>query len=296
MFALLQSFAISLYHATYENITCNINNNNDYKKYFSIDSLLANLISIIAPLCLGILIETYSYLVAFVVLFIITMLCFIYSLFLNNEKVEYEKIQVLEYFKSIKNREIFSKTLIQNFFDGFNTWGPVGVLTTVVIYSQISNEGIVGGINSISNIIGVLFSILCIKVINKKNFGKLVIPTTIIIFLLIVPISIKFSVILVYIYIILNQIGVIITDINGNSLTYELKNEITEEKYQNTYLWNIQVIFDIGRIVGYSLVLIVSIYWYDYLKYLFIIFSLGFIIRSVVINNLMKFRKNEKVV
>ena len=86
VFALLQSFAISLYHATYENITCNINNNNDYKKYFSIDSLLANLISIIAPLCLGILIETYSYLVAFVVLFIITMLCFIYSLFLNNEK------------------------------------------------------------------------------------------------------------------------------------------------------------------------------------------------------------------
>lgn len=293
MFALLQSFAISLYYATYENITCNINKNNDYKKYFSIDSLLANIISIIVPLCLGILIETYSYIVAFAVLFIITMICFIYSLFLNNEKIECEKIQVLEYLKSIKNKKIYTKTLIQNFFDGFNTWGPVGVLTTVVIYSQISNEGIVGGINSISNIIGVLFSILCIKVINKKNFGKLVIPTTIIIFLLTVPISIKFSVILVFIYIILNQIGVIITDINGNSLTYELKNEITEEKYQNTYLWNIQVIFDIGRIVGYSLVLIVATYWYDYLKYLFIIFSLGFVIRSIVINSLIKFSKSK---
>ena len=97
-------------------------------------------------------------------------------------------------------------------------------------------------------------------------------------------------------YIILNQIGVIITDINGNSLTYELKNQIVDEKYQNTYLWNIQVVFDIGRIVGYALVLLVATYWYDYLKYLFIIFSLGFIIRSVVINNLMKFSGNEKVV
>ena len=293
IFALLQSFAISLYYATYENITCNINKNNDYKKYFSIDSLLANLISIIAPLCLGILIQTYSYIVAFMVLFIITVLCFIYSLFLNNEKVQCEKMEVLEYFKSIKNKEIFTKTLIQNFFDGFNTWGPVGVLTTVVIYSQISNEGIIGGINSISNIIGVLFSILCIKIINKRNFGKLVVPTTIIIFLLTIPISMKFSVILVCVYIILNQIGVIITDINGNSLTYELRNEITEEKYQNAYLWNIQFIFDMGRIVGYSLVLIISTYWNNYLKYLFIKFSLGFIIRSVVINNLMKFSKNE---
>lgn len=293
IFALLQSFAISLYYATYENITCNINKNNDYKKYFSIDSLLANLISIIAPLCLGILIQTYSYIVAFMVLFIITVLCFIYSLFLNNEKVQCEKMEVLEYFKSIKNKEIFTKTLIQNFFDGFNTWGPVGVLTTVVIYSQISNEGIIGGINSISNIIGVLFSILCIKIINKRNFGKLVVPTTIIIFLLTIPISMKFSVILVCVYIILNQIGVIITDINGNSLTYELRNEITEEKYQNAYLWNIQFIFDIGRIVGYSLVLLVSYYCYDYLKYLFIIFSFGFVIRSLILNNLMKQSKIE---
>ena len=129
--------------------------------------------------------------------------------------------------------------------------------------------------------------------INKKNFGKLVIPTTIIIFLLTIPISIKFSVILVCMYSVLNQIGVIITDINGNSLTYELKNEIIEKKYQNTYLWNIQVAFDIGRIVGYSLVLIVAIYWYDYLKYLFIVFSLGFVIRSVVINNLMRFSRNK---
>lgn len=293
IFALLQSFAISLYYATYENITCNINKNDNYKKYFSIDSLLANLISIVAPLCLGVLIETYSYIVAFGVLFIITIGCFIFSLFLNNEKIECEKIKVLEYFKSIKDKKIYRKTLVQNFFDGFNTWGPVGVLTTVVIYSQITNEAIVGGINSISNIIGVLFSILCIKIINKNNFGKLIIPTTIIIFLLTIPISIKFSLILVCTYVILNQIGVIITDINGNSLTYELKNNIIDEKYKNAYLWNIQFIFDIGRIVGYSLVLIIATYWYDYLKYLFIIFSLGFVIRSVVINNLMKFSKSK---
>lgn len=293
IFALLQSFAISLYYATYENITCNINKNNSYKKYFSIDSLLSNLMSILAPLCLGALIETFSYIVAFGVLFIITIACFILSLFLNNENIQCHKLEISKYFKSIKNKKIYQKTILQNFFDGFNTWGPVGVLTTIIIYSQISNETIVGGINSMSNIIGVLFSLLCIKVINKSNFGKLIVPTTIIIFLLTIPISINFNIILVCIYIILNQIGIVITDINGNSLTYELIKEITEPKYQNDYLWNIQFIFDIGRIVGYSLVLLVSYYWYDYLKYLFIIFSFGFVIRSLIINNLMKQNKYE---
>ncbi len=293
IFALLQSFAISLYYATYENITCNINKNNSYKKYFSIDSLLSNLMSILAPLCLGALIETFSYIVAFGVLLIITVGCFVLSLFLNNEKVQCQRIEVFKYLKSIKDKKIYRKTLLQNFFDGFNTWGPVGVLTTVIIYSQISNETIVGGINSMSNVVGVLVSLLCIKVINKSNFGKLIIPTTIIIFLLTIPISINFSVVVVCIYTILNQIGIVITDINGNSLTYELLNEITEPKYQNDYLWNIQFIFDIGRIVGYSLVLLVSYYWYDYLKYLFIIFSFGFVIRSLILNNLMKQSKIE---
>ena len=226
------------------------------------------------------------------VLFVITIGCFVLSLFLNNEKIQCEKIEISRYLKSIKNKDIYIKTLFQNFFDGFNTWGPVGVLTTVVIYSQISNETIIGGINSVSNVIGVLISLLCIKIINKKNFGKLIIPTTIIIFLLTIPISIKFSVILVCIYVILNQIGIVITDINGNSLTYELLEEITEKKYQNDYLWNIQFIFDLGRIVGYGLVLIVTYYWYDNLKYLFIIFSLGFVVRSLILNNLMKISKN----
>ena len=86
--------------------------------------------------------------------------------------------------------------------------------------------------------------------------------------------------------------SVVITDINGNSLTYELLPKITDENYQNDYLWNIQFIFDIGRIVGYTLVLIVAYYWYDSLKYLFIIFSFGFVIRTIIINNLMK---NSKV-
>lgn len=288
LFALLQSFAISLYYATYENITCYINKDNSYKKYFSIDNLLSNLMSIVAPLCLGILIETFSYIVAFGVLLMITIGCFVLSLFLNNEKIECGKLHVLDYLKSIKNKEIYRKTVLQNFFDGFNTGGPVGVITTVIIYSQMSNASIVGGINSISNIVGVLVSILCIKIISKKNFGKLIIPTTIMIFLLTIPISINFSVLLVCIYIILNQMGIIITKINGSSLTYELRNEITEEKYQNDYLWNIQFIYDIGRIVGYGMILLVSYYWYEYLKYLFIIFSLGFVIRSLLLNSLMK--------
>ncbi len=288
IFALLQSFAISLYYATYENITCNINKNNNYKKYFSVDSLLSNLMSILAPLCLGTLIETFSYIVAFGVLLIITIACFIFSLFLNNENIECQKLEISKYFKSIKNKKIYQKTILQNFFDGFNTGGPVMVLTTILIYSHISNETIVGGINSMSNIMGVLVSLLCIKVINKRNFGKLIVPSTIIIFLLTIPISINFNIILICIFIILNQISIVITDINGNSLTYELLKEITELKYQNDYLWNIQFIYDIGRIVGYSIVLLVSFYWYDYLKYLFILFSFGFVIRSLIINNLMK--------
>ena len=51
IFALLQSFAISLYYATYENITCDINKNNSYKKYFSVDSLLSNFYSFNTPVC-----------------------------------------------------------------------------------------------------------------------------------------------------------------------------------------------------------------------------------------------------
>lgn len=97
-----------------------------------------------------------------------------------------------------------------------------------------------------------------------------------------------FSFVLVCVYMILNQIGMVITDINGNSLTYELLPEITEEKYQNDYLWNIQLSFDLGRIVGYALVLLVAYDWYDALKYLFILFSFGFVVRSLILNDLMK--------
>ncbi len=288
LFALLYNFAISMYWTCYETIIFNINEKCNYKKFFVICRVAENLVYILAPLGLGLIIKETSFSTSFLIVLLITFIVFTMSLFLNKVEIEVNKINLKKYFNSLKNKKIYKKILFQNILDGFTTDGASEKLATVIIYSKLLDTFISGTISGVSNFIGILVAIFYMKFVNKKNFSKIVIPITFIILLLTIFVSFYSSIFFIILYIILNEIGVDTTDITGTSLTYECLNNITESKNNNDYLWTIQFFYDIGRIIAYGIVFIICRFIPEFTSVAFIIFGISFVLRSFIINNILK--------
>lgn len=288
LYALIYNFGISMYWTCYEIMISNVNSSNEYKTFFSINKVIENIINILVPICLGFIIAKTSFTISFFVLLITTLLVFFLSIFLNKIEINVSPINLVEYKDKIKNKKLYKKVLIQNIIDGFTTEGAASLLASLIIYSQLSNAIISGAVSSGTYFIGIIFAIIYARYITKNNFGKTVIPITIIILILTMFCTFNSSIIFILLYTLINELGVVFTDLMGTSITYESFENITYTNYINDYLWSIQLFYDFGRILAYGFVFIICMSYPELNKLAFVVFSVGFIIRAIIIKVIIK--------
>lgn len=290
LFAIIYAFSQCLYWSSYEVIIDNLNNKNNFNKYFTYDSVINNITSVIFPIVFGNIIEDYSYNLVFAVLVGITIISFLLSFTIKNVKIDCEKIQFKKSIKTIKNKKMFKIMGFQAICDGLTNGGVISLLATLVLYSNIKSEGDIGALSSIIALICIFAATIVEKKVNYKNYKKIVLPLVIIMFLITIPISLKSNVILIAIYQLLISLGNVLTNIEGNALVFSGISYIIDSKFKVDYYWFIELFLNIGRGIGIIMILIFFNITKDInsLIILFIFFSAFYIVRALVIITLQK--------
>lgn len=285
LFATIYAFSQCLYWTSYEVIINDLNKKNSLKKYFTYDSVLMNISNLVFPLTFGTIIEKLSYFIVFIILFIIAFISFLLSFTFKKFYVECNKINVSEFFKNIKNKKMLKLITIQSISDGLTNGGVAQLLTTLLIFNKVSSEFVVGCLSSVLSIICIGVAIIAERKINYNNYKKIVLPITIMAFLITIPISIKATLIMIIIYKIILDICDVLTNIEGNAITFKSLNYICDEKYKVDYLWYIELALNTGRGLGLlAIILVINLTSnVELLIVLFILFSFFFIVRSLSI-------------
>lgn len=268
-----------------------------FKKYFSYESMLANISAVIFPVLFGVILANYSYMVVFGILSAIAVISFMLSFTIKDVQIECQRINLKESIKNIKNKKLFIYSGLQSIIDGLTNGGVIQMLTTLIIFCKFENEAFMGSVSSIIAIICAIVAIFSKKKINKNNFFKIVFPITFILFMITIPISFHASLVLVILYKLCIDICDILTNIEGNTVTFECFNDVLDSKYKLDYWWFLELTLATGRAMGLIAIIVIARLSHNSvvaLTILFIYFSTFYMLRTIIIEKIRKLQQTVK--
>lgn len=272
-----------------------LNTKEGFKKYFAYDSMIANISAIIFPALFGMVLNNYSYTVVFGILSVIALISFILSFTIKDVPIYCQKINLKESKKHIKNKKLFAYSGLQSVLDGLTNGGVIQMLTTLIIFSKFESEAFMGNVSSIIAIVCVIVAVFSKKRINKDNFLKIVFPITFLLFIITIPISFHTSLIFVILYKLCIELCDVLTNIEGNTVTFECFDDILEEKYKVDYQWFIELTLATGRAIGLIAIIILCLAFgnrIEVLMILFIYFTTFYMLRTIVIDKIRKIQRS----
>ncbi len=249
-------------------------------------------ISVFIPVLLGFLISSTNYQLTASVILIFSIIQIIASFYLKplpkSDRV-YDLFGFLK--KSLKDKQK-REMLYVEFLNGLIfSDGVLGTIITILIMISFKSEFHLGVINSFVSFISLIFLFIYSKYYKGKDDKKIILWSGIFLFISMILFSFNISRFTVVFYnVIFGILGTgILTFVYGIRLFNWAKGEVGNNG--KTEYWSMrEIALNIGRVTGYYLLLIVSIFGIDCLKYLLVFLS--FIVLAFCYL-LMKIDKNE---
>ncbi len=249
--------------------------NKERKHYDGIMNAINQISSILVPLILGVLLNSYTYIEIGKVVFALMILIFILSFYVKEKEKKTERIKTISFYKMISsNKDIMLAFKIQ-FLRGFTI--ASGVLTAVMMIYKIiyfKNNLSIGILNSILGLLTFLSSLFYARnkknsLLNKMNFITLFFTVISLILLFVNPNDLAF-----FIYLIIYAIGITIISLLCDKITTDASNIEIVLDHKAEYHLLLETALGISRIGGYLVLLLVSIFGnVELLKY-FLLFSI----------------------
>lgn len=168
-FALFYALASGMYWSTYQLIIFDNNTGSHFNTYFSLDRLIGNIFSFIFPTLFGVLIDTSSYHIVFMFLGFITAGAFLLSFFLPHMKTDCSVFSLQLFFRKLQDHKLLHIICNQTIYQGFTNSSGLKLLTTLIIFKNLSSISFSGILNSV---IG-LFMILIVLYNKKESIRKI---------------------------------------------------------------------------------------------------------------------------
>ena len=255
-------------------------------------NVIKSFVSVFVPLLLGFLISSTSYQLTALIILIFSVVQIVVSFYLKPLPKSDKVYDLLGSFKkSLKNKQE-REMLYVEFLNGLIfSDGVLGTIITILIMITFKSELHLGIINSCVSLISLVFLFIYSKFYKGKNDKNVIICSGVILFLSMILFAFNVSNFTVIFYnVVLGIFGTgILTFAYGIRLFNLAKKKINNN--EKTEYWSIrEIVLNLGRVVGYYLLLIVSILGFDYLNYLLIF--LGFVV-LIFCFFLTKIDKNE---
>lgn len=276
--AFISGFALISYWFPY-NLFISLQVENKNRESYEVKRKTISLItSLLTPIFLGSLITTTNFYLTAIIIAIISGIQIILSFFIKTEEKKDYKFTPLKSYKTlIKNKNIFNIFIVETFIGMNISDGVLNVLLTILIFNAFKTDLNLGIISSLSSILTIILSYIYSKKCKNKN-DKIIILlcgiVPVISVLLLVFNTNNITLIIYYmIYNCLINILSMIIDIR----LFNISNSDIVKQNHNIEFWSIrEFILSIGRIIGYSLLLLTAIInKNNYLNYLLIVITLS---------------------
>lgn len=250
--------------------------NENREKYELKSKTVHMFINILVPILLGGLITTTNFYLTAVIIAIISGIQVFLSFFIKPVENKSYQFTIVKSLKMIlKNKNIIS-LFITEFFRGMNiSDGVLNVLLTVLIFNAFKTDMNLGILTALSSLITIIISYFYTKRKNKDDKKIILICGILPVLSLFLLVFITNNITLITYYILYNSLINILAMIIDIRL-FNISNKVVK-KDDNIEFWSIrELILNIGRIVGYVMLLVIAITNPDkYLNYLLIIITLS---------------------
>ena len=259
--AILNGIALATYWYPYNIFMASKIDNKDRMKFSTTNNIINSVVGIITPLLLGAIITTSNFESTAIIIAVLSALVIVLSFFIKTEK-DYHLPDVTykdtwDYLKKYKAiRKVYFTELLKGFAA---SEGALGILTTVIIFNSFKTDMNLGIITSIATVLKIIY----IELYRRKWKGtkekgviifSSIIPAISLFLLLLFPTNITMVLYNICFTVFTGLLGMI-----AEIRSYNICNSnLLDEDKQIEFLAIKELILNIGRVLSYELVIILS--------------------------------------
>lgn len=284
-FAIFSSIGNAFYYYPEQILIKRVNKEDNFQNYITKDQILKYTINILLPIMLGYCISKNSYSLAFIVLIVLILISFIFSLLIKGIEVKHGRINLNPFFANISrqgNKKLMKLMSLRTLFRGLSSFGVLATLISIITFFVVTTELSLGSISSFITVISIITIYLLNKFVKRKSLAKAFIPIAILQSVVVIlltfgmiyfdinkslyigTMSISLGFALILLYNIVNGISNPIFETSNYILYYECmsRQKIPIEDEPNYVFW-FEIMINISRSLGYLILIFVSMIGFD---------------------------------
>ncbi len=262
LISLLYGISSSAYWFSHNLFVINKIDNNIRTEFTVKNKNISSIIGVLFPIILGSIITVTNFELTAVIILIISAIQILLSFILtsDNEK-ELPKFDIIQTWKKLKDNNQIRKTLIVEFFIGMNVSdGALEILMTILIFNSFKTDMNLGIITSITTILSIVAVHLYGKIYKNKNDKKLITVSCVLPVLAVLILLVLRNNITLIVYNVCYVIFTALLQLTREIRLYNIADStIVDRNNQCEFFAIREVILNIGRVVGYAMLLLAGL-------------------------------------
>ena len=258
--AIVLGIAETIYWGACDNMVGLVTNCDNRKKYTTNKKIIRSFTKIVMPIILGTSIELLTFYKVSIYIMLLACTQLILSFFIKIQNQNYKKFDLITFFKNtnVKDNDrlkiIYKSSILYGILLNL-----IPTLVTIIIVMTYKTNFTLGFFNTIFAICSMITLFIFKKINNKKLQKDILIGGSLISLISVVSLVIKLGKMEVIIYNIISYSFIVILEILFNIERFNNKeNNINDEYYIENQIF-INMIMQIGRIIGYGLLFIIGL-------------------------------------
>lgn len=258
--AIVLGIAETVYWGACDNMVGLVTNENNRKKYTTNKKIIRSFTKIVMPIILGTSIELLTFYKVSTYVMILAFVQVILSFFIRIQNQDYKKFNLILF---IKNINIKNNNRLKIIYKASILYGVllnlIPTLVTIIIVMTYKTNFKLGFLNTMFAICSMLTLFIFKKIKNKKVQKNILISGSLVSLISVISLVIKLGKIELVIYNIISYSFIVILEILFNIERFNNReNSINDEYYIENQIF-INMIMQIGRIIGYELLFIIGL-------------------------------------
>lgn len=254
--SIFYSIEASLYWSSYNAMMSEAISSKNIQKFYGVYNIYGYIISIVAPLVLGSVIDAGSFIKTSIYAFIVCLLLFFSTLLLVNRKEEGNDLAMKEFFEGMKeNSENFKACYLMCFFNGVRS--SLGTIITILIVLTFNSNMSLGSLSSIMSCIAIVVTFFFTKFYNSK-FSKIIFLCFVLCMGGLVGTILEINKVTIVLFNVLYTIAMIIPDNLYSQRRMGLARVTDKHKFILEHNVMCEFSLNVGRFISYTILVIAS--------------------------------------